>query len=757
MPAPNRTPRGFTVAAAQAQTSPPLPNAFLREGALSLLLFLLLGEWLRTLLQLSEASNVSNMKPFLIVFGISIALHWLRVSVWLGWLIKAGSLLIVIGFLFYPAEYPGLAWLPELGAQLMKDTVNIFQGNLAVISSESRTLLFIMGWLLVITVTQALMLQRQHALWFIMATLLYLVLLQWLFSMDTTEAIVRTLGCGLLLMALLNLLRIEQSYQVRSRAIMWPAQWLMLSLFAAAVLVTIGWVGHAAYAGQLIKPINGFAVMERLENYLGLNVQPAAETFKAKAKSGYGTDDSLLGGPLISDDQLIFTAKTEQITYWRGESKSLYDGKGWSGTAFDWTPIPALAGAKASSQFVIQEVIWNQDAPTKQIFHGGTLERVDALMTKQDKPYAPDMLLMDADSGKIALPVIADALSYYRIAIAPIEVNPADLHADLALIPNAIRDSYLQLPANLPLKIRQLAEQVTAGTYGPYNKAIAIEHYLRSTYAYSLDKPTHPARNEDFVSHFLFVDQTGYCDHFSTAMVVMLRSIGIPARWVKGFAPGTEDPGYEPDMHRMEIRAKDAHSWVEVYFPSSGWLPFEPTPGFTDTTFSQPEPAAASKLIHAPYLIPDEGWWGQWRDRAADLAAAYTLSMNRLMALLHNSPTLTSIVMGVVGLLLAIAILFVFWPKKRPVYLPSRSAHFMERLWMRIFRTFGNKQTHQTLREYIEGLQLADETQKHALLALAYKYEEIRYQPSQRAYFTQSEMASMWKWVQSSNAKSNSR
>ena len=97
----------------------------------------------------------------------------------------------------------------------------------------------------------------------------------------------------------------------------------------------------------------------------------------------------------------------------------------------------------------------------------------------------------------------------------------------------------MQLPATLPRTVRSMAEQVTENRLTPYAKAVAIEQYLSQTFPYSLEKPTNPSRNEDFVSHFLFVDRTGYCDHFSTAMVVMLRSVGVPARWVKGFAPGS--------------------------------------------------------------------------------------------------------------------------------------------------------------------------------------------------------------------------
>ncbi|MBM9834622.1 transglutaminase domain-containing protein, partial [Enterococcus faecalis] len=80
----------------------------------------------------------------------------------------------------------------------------------------------------------------------------------------------------------------------------------------------------------------------------------------------------------------------------------------------------------------------------------------------------------------------------------------------------------------------------------------------------------------DYVDQFLFESQVGYCDNFSTAMVVLLRSLEIPARWAKGFSPGS--PATENGITTYTVRNLNAHSWVEVYFDGYGWVPFEPTP-----------------------------------------------------------------------------------------------------------------------------------------------------------------------------------
>ncbi|MCK9905913.1 transglutaminase-like domain-containing protein, partial [Frankia sp. Cpl3] len=104
---------------------------------------------------------------------------------------------------------------------------------------------------------------------------------------------------------------------------------------------------------------------------------------------------------------------------------------------------------------------------------------------------------------------------------------------------------------------------------------------------------------------FLFESQRGYCDHFSSAMAVMLRSIGIPVRWVKGFAPGTSIGTDSNGVDTVEVRNRDAHSWVEVYFAGSGWIPFEAT-----STFISPiriNHDAVQQEQQMPVPVPDLG------------------------------------------------------------------------------------------------------------------------------------------------------
>jgi hypothetical protein len=301
---------------------------------------------------------------------------------------------------------------------------------------------------------------------------------------------------------------------------------------------------------------------------------------------------------------------------------------------------------------------------------------------------------------------------------------------DTAAYPQEITEAYLQLPPNLPQKIKQLAEQITVGLENPYAKAAAIEQYLRSTYRYSLDKPTQPASNEDFVSHFLFVDQNGYCDHFSTAMVIMLRSAGVPARWVKGFAPGEVITPSQTNqtMRTVEVRAKDAHSWAEVYFPFAGWIPFEPTPGYTDHSLKSSDPPVPTMGkepgIHALWQFPNLHSVNEW--------------------VLHHW-NLLAITIG--GLLSLAAVHLVMSSRRRQLSANNVRIRQMDRLWLKIFRHFAAKPAHQTLREYIISLKLPDGEKKQALLEFTRLYENLIFSGEQRRLLSRNQIMEAWKSI----------
>ena len=127
------------------------------------------------------------------------------------------------------------------------------------------------------------------------------------------------------------------------------------------------------------------------------------------------------------------------------------------------------------------------------------------------------------------------------------------------------------LPTSVPERVHELAKEITAGQTNSYDKAKAIEAYLRA-YPYNLEIGA-PPEGQDVTDYFLFDLKKGYCDYYATALVVLARSSGLPARFVSGYAPGE----YDAQHARYIVRELHAHSWAEVYFPEIGWVEFEPT------------------------------------------------------------------------------------------------------------------------------------------------------------------------------------
>jgi hypothetical protein len=128
------------------------------------------------------------------------------------------------------------------------------------------------------------------------------------------------------------------------------------------------------------------------------------------------------------------------------------------------------------------------------------------------------------------------------------------------------------LPHTIDPRVSELARTLTASAANNYDRAAAIQAYLRNNFQYTLDPPA--IEPEDPVGSFLFRSKSGYCEYFAAAMAVMLRTVNVPSRLANGFQTGT----YNRIGKDFVVRARDAHSWVEVYFTGYGWIPFDPTP-----------------------------------------------------------------------------------------------------------------------------------------------------------------------------------
>jgi hypothetical protein len=168
----------------------------------------------------------------------------------------------------------------------------------------------------------------------------------------------------------------------------------------------------------------------------------------------------------------------------------------------------------------------------------------------------------------------------------------AELRADNSDYAGWLKDRYLNVPVSMPARVAVLARKIVsdAGAVTPFDKAKAIETYLRANYAYNTNISP-PNNDEDRIYWFLFEGKEGYCEYYAGAMVVMLRDLGIPTRLAGGYAPGV----YDPTTGEYTIRESSAHAWPEVYFPTYGWVAFEPTPSqaVIEHDVPQPQPTIA--------------------------------------------------------------------------------------------------------------------------------------------------------------------
>ena len=270
--------------------------------------------------------------------------------------------------------------------------------------------------------------------------------------------------------------------------------------------------------------------------------------------------------------------------HWRGIVLTNFDGRRWftpteeqivivpdaDGDYFFGAPAPSHGDFYPLRYTVLMEPLSTDAifiAPRPESLRGRFAEETGVLGGPPHRTY----LLLDK-TGSIFNPLHNNAkLRYEGVSRLP-TTPPAELRKAPSTYPDSVRQTYLQLPPLDP-RIQRLAEQVTAGSQNEFDKALSIEHYLMAHYSYTLDLSG--PRVEDPLANFLFVRRSGHCEYFASAMTVMLRAVGIPARYITGFLPGE----YNDLGGDYIIRESDAHTWVEVYFPSYGWMTFDPTPG----------------------------------------------------------------------------------------------------------------------------------------------------------------------------------
>ncbi|MFN8489819.1 MAG: transglutaminaseTgpA domain-containing protein [Caldilineaceae bacterium] len=279
-----------------------------------------------------------------------------------------------------------------------------------------------------------------------------------------------------------------------------------------------------------------------------------------------------LGGPRHLDDRPLFTVLTgshPRTPYWRAVVYDTFTGAGWLNTARDEQmigpnlPIPEERTAERTP---FPQRVTLLETPGNSIIGAPDIVQVSlpvtAVIRSTDDQAAEVMLqsrqpLQPGDS--------------YTVVSQVTDVTEQALRTAGVAYPAGVLELYDQLSTPLSPRVTALVQQVIVDQATVYDKVKAIEQYLR-TFPYNENIQAPPAQRNP-VEYFLFDIQQGYCDYYATAMAVMLRSLHIPARVVSGYASGQFDPA----SNLYTVRAQDAHTWVEVYFPRYGWIEFEPT------------------------------------------------------------------------------------------------------------------------------------------------------------------------------------
>lgn len=222
-----------------------------------------------------------------------------------------------------------------------------------------------------------------------------------------------------------------------------------------------------------------------------------------------------------------------------------------------------------------------------------------------------------------------------------------------------ITERYLKLPETITPRTHQLAQEITAGLDTPYDKTVAITNYLRNNIEYQETIPAVPNSQEP-IDWFLFDLRKGFCNYYSSAEVIMLRSIGIPARWAIGYAQGER-----LEDGRYLVRQADAHSWPEVYFPGIGWVEFEPTVSQPDILRLSGEAKANSNGELTPEEELDALRQSQ-RDELERLRGDFTTANTP-----RKTPSWPVITLWMIGALLLAGLSWLIWINRKRITLPA--------------------------------------------------------------------------------------
>lgn len=362
------------------------------------------------------------------------------------------------------------------------------------------------------------------------------------------------------------------------------SQFLAVGTVLSIVALLAAWMVPSYDLQERLRAFNEFLSAEplrELSEFWNRLVGPIDSEGPATADY-YGGDSLNLSGAIrLGDQEIMYVqAPTENRYYWRSRVFELYSGGRWLPSATRRVPdlsVPLVIAPPPGGELGRKQVeqIITMSSPARLIYAAPqpmTISlpgRIDLLRTSgnQDDAFSPMNVSVIRPERVVQSGESYTVVSEISVASAAELRDAGTAYPDWVSNPNAYAGGISQ-------RVAALAQQIVvdAGANTPYDRAKAIEIWLRSEIRYNETIPAPPA-GVDSVEWFLFDIREGYCTYYSTAMIAMLRTLGIPARMAAGFAEGT----YDASIDRYVVRERDAHTWVEVYFPGYGWVEFEPT------------------------------------------------------------------------------------------------------------------------------------------------------------------------------------
>ncbi|WP_110113905.1 transglutaminaseTgpA domain-containing protein [Bacillus sp. CGMCC 1.16541] len=534
--------------------------------------FLLLWEWLKPLRVLTDTGQIQY---FVIFLGLSFLLLMFSVPFYIQLPVKITFILYTIHSLYKEGSFFSSGWMGDFLSLIQQDLQRFFTFQIYDFSNEFRSLLFfILLWLMAYLVYFWIFYQKRIFV-FIALTVIYVAIVDTFSPYDATYAIMRVVTIGFLLLGFLHAERLKSKgfnlMNVSSKN----------RFFVFFLLFTMGSMTFAYFAPKAapqwpdpVPFLKGYATGEEGEGNIASTVQ----------KVGYGVDDSQLGGPFVGDDTVVFRAQAYEDHYWKIESKDIYTGKGWEATENERN-VPLSGNESRLSSYgegvksrELKATV-SLERPSMHLMYPSQLLTIEPFelasirfnpITEKLYPYAGERFT-EIDGYEVT----------YRYPEFQVEVLQSSNNPDALENNPEFQKRYTQLPDELPGRVKELAREITEGKTNRYDQVKAVEQYFRlNSFVYDTKDVAVPEEGQDYVDQFLFETKRGYCDNFSTSMIVLLRALDIPARWVKGYTDGEEiQSGAGTRM--FEVTQNNAHSWVEVYFPEIGWIPFEPTKSFT--------------------------------------------------------------------------------------------------------------------------------------------------------------------------------